>query len=136
MVLYREHLSPINPDVPLDEYLLSHWRSILDNPLLHYFVAEVDGCVVATCNLTIIPNLTHNLQPYGLIENVVTHSDFRRRGLGRLVMEAALATAWDKGCYKVMLLSGSTREDAHRFYDSLGFHGDKKKGYVVYPPTP
>ena len=41
--------------------------------------------------------------------------------------------AWQEGCYKVMLLSGSVRTDAHRFYESIGFEGDSKKGFVAYP---
>ena len=134
MDLYRGHLNAANPEVPLDDRLLSHWRSIQDNSLLNYVVAEVDGSVVATCNLTVVPNLTYNLQPYGLIENVVTHADYRRQGLGKAVVQMALDIAWEAGCYKVMLLSGSSREGAHRLYDSVGFLGDKKKGYVAYRP--
>lgn len=134
MSLYRDHLNTANPDLPIDDHVLSHWRSILGDPRLNYFIAEVDGMFAATCNLTIIPNLTYNLRPYGLIENVVTHADYRRRGLGRLVMEAALSTAWEAGCYKVMLLSGVGRAEAHRFYESMGFHGDKKAGFIAYRP--
>jgi len=100
--------------------------------MLHYFVAKVDGLVVATCNLTVVPNLTYNLQPYAVIENVVTHANYRRRGLGRLLMETAVSTAWDLGCYKVMLMSGAGRSEAHRFYESMGFDGDSKKGFCLY----
>ena len=100
MILYRLHLNTANPAIPVDERVLSHWRSILDNPLLNYIVAEVDGSVVATCNLTVVPNLTYDLHPYGLIENVVTHEDFRRQGIGKAVVQMALDIAWKSGCYK------------------------------------
>jgi GNAT superfamily N-acetyltransferase len=135
MDLYRFHLSSDNVCTVGEDILRSHWQAILANTMLYYFVADAGGKVVSTCNLTVVPNLTHNLKPYGLIENVVTHSDYRRLGLGRQVIEVALTTAWCEDCYKVMLLSGSSRLDAHRFYESVGFHGDKKKGYVAYPNT-
>ena len=136
MPLYREHLNAANPDLPVDDRVHAHWQSILDNPMLHYFVAEVDGLVVATCNLTIVPNLTYNLSPYAVIENVVTHADYRRRGLGRMLMETAISTAWEAGCHKVMLMSGAGRTEAHRFYESLGFDGDSKKGFSMRRTVP
>jgi hypothetical protein len=32
-----------------------------------------------------------------------------------------------------MLLSGMQREDAHVLYESLGFHGDIERGFVIKP---
>jgi GNAT superfamily N-acetyltransferase len=53
-----------------------------------------DDAVVATCTLIIIPNLTRGGVPYALIENVVTDARHRRRGYGKLILEAAMAAAW------------------------------------------
>ena len=46
-------------------------------------------------------------------------------------MAAALAHALAAGCYKVMLLTGSSDPDTHAFYRACGFDGDTKQGYVV-----
>ena len=81
--------------------------------------------LVATCTLIVIPNLTRGATPYALIENVVTDARHRKRGYGRLILEAAMAAAWRHGCYKVMLLTGSKDPATLRFYVEAGFEQSK-----------
>lgn len=91
-------------------------------PTIHvYFGAKSEGALLASCALTIIPNLTRGGRPYGIIENVVTHTDFRRRGLGKSVIAAALNRCWHRDCYKVMLMAGINSYEVHAFYEALGF---------------
>jgi GNAT superfamily N-acetyltransferase len=99
-------------------------------------VCEVEGELVATCMLAVIPNLASGARPFGIIEHVVTLSTRRKRGFARLVLEHALARAWSRGCYKVVLLSGAQRTEAHRLYESVGFSGDVERGFVVKPGIP
>ena len=96
-------------------------------------MARTEGKLVSTCNLTIVPNLTRSAQPYGLIENVVTHPEYRKRGIGTQVLQYALNIAWKQGCYKVMLLTGSKRESTLRFYEQAGFVRGEKTGFVAKP---
>lgn len=130
LALYR-YLNPGDPVLEVDDTLLNHWNAILDNPALHYVVARSDGRPVSTCALTIIPNLTRSARPYGLIENVVTHPDYRRRGIGTQVLRHALSIAWSHNCYKVMLMTGSKQESTMRFYEGAGFVRGKKTGFVA-----
>lgn len=109
------------------------WSQILSDPNPHYFVAETDGDLVATCTLALIPNLTRNLRPYGLIENVVTDPAFRKKGFGTEVLQCALHEAWGAGCYKVMLATGSRDEATLRFYERAGFIRGLKTGFIAYP---
>jgi len=49
--------------------------------------------LVASCALAIIANLTRGARPYAVIENVVTHESYRRRGLGTAVLHHAVDLA-------------------------------------------
>jgi len=73
-------------------------------------VAESEGNLLASCYLNIIPNLTRNLRPYAVIENVITDAGHRRQGIGRTVLQHAMTLAWQRGCYNVMLLTGAKDE--------------------------
>lgn len=105
------------------------WDEIARNPAIRYFGA-VDGCrVVATCYCAIIPNLTNRGRPICFVENVVTDERYRKQGLGRAVMELAIAFAREHKCYKVILQSGAQRSGAHAFYRTLGFRDDVKVAF-------
>ena len=83
------------------------------------------GTLVGSVTLVVIPNLSRGAAPYALIENVVTHADHRRRGIGRALLHDAARRAWAEGCYKVMLMTGATRPSTLAFYRSAGFTQDK-----------
>ncbi|WP_221642989.1 GNAT family N-acetyltransferase [Nostoc sp. 2RC] len=132
LALYQ-HLNPVDAPLPADDVLESIWNKILSDSHLYYIVADIGGELVATCNLTIIPNLTRGARPYGIIENVVTHSNYRRQGFATRVLHYALDLAWQQKCYKVMLLTSSKSEDTLRFYERAGFQRGIKTGFIARP---
>ena len=81
--------------------------------------------LVASCTLIVIPNLPRGGKPYALIENVVTDALHRGRGYGTSILRAAVAAAWEAGCYKVMLLTGSKQPSTLKFYENAGFEQTK-----------
>jgi GNAT superfamily N-acetyltransferase len=125
------HLPEADFPAPDRSRLEQVWQLILSNPMLDCLGLAQAGRVVSTCTLTITPNLTRGATPYGQIENVVTHPDFRRRGLGQTLIRHALQLAWEQRCYKVMLLTGQTA--AHHFYEECGFQKGLKTGFVARP---
>mgnify|MGYP001815388778 FL=1 len=88
-------------------------------------LAETDGRLAGTFALLIMDNLGECGTPSGIIEDVVVEPEYQRRGVGRAMMQHALAICRQKGCYKLMLSSNLARSGAHAFYESLGFekHG-------------
>jgi GNAT superfamily N-acetyltransferase len=129
--LYR-HLNPDDP-APDASTAEATWSAMTGSDLIKVIVAETDGVLASTCTLVTIPNLTRSARPYGLIENVVTLAEYRRRGLGRAVLSFALETAWQAGCYKVMLATGSRREETLRFYEGAGFERGGKTFFEARP---
>ncbi len=110
----------------------SVWKSEIEgNKNIKYFGAIEDGKVVSTCFCLIIPNLTRLGSSACFVENVVTDKDHRGQGLGKKIMERAIAFARERDCYKVILESASYRKEAHQFYKNLGFDGDSKKAFIM-----
>lgn len=116
--------------MPSEPAIASAWAAMRAREGLTVYVAEEAGVVAATCTLILVPNLTSGARPYALIENVVTDAAHRKRGLGHAVLQAAIAAAWEAGCYKVMLLTGSKQESTLRFYQSAGF-SQSKTGFQI-----
>ncbi|WP_298836094.1 GNAT family N-acetyltransferase [uncultured Roseobacter sp.] len=103
---------------------------VLKHPGTTVFGAFHEGAAVAMVTLHLLPNVTWNARPYGLIENVVTHRNHQRLGFGRAVMSAAIGAAWAADAYKVMLMTGQKR-GARGFYESVGFSSEDKHAMVI-----
>lgn len=128
--LYR-HLNADDPDISAEEGTKRLWAEIMQDPGQTIFVAEKAGILIASCTLTIIKNLTRGGKPYALIENVVTHSGYRKMGYGRAVLKKAIETARENGCYKVMLMTGRKDEGTLLFYEKVGFERGMKTAYCI-----
>jgi GNAT superfamily N-acetyltransferase len=109
----------------------SIWSETLTRKGVTVFVSDAGGQIVATCMLITAPNLLRNGRGHGFVENVVTHPEFRRQGHGRAVVQAALAEAWARDCYHVLLQSGRKDSGTHRFYKSCGFKSGVRAAYVA-----
>ena len=114
------------------EHLHQTWQSILEDKNHHIIVKLADHRIVSSCVCVIIPNLTRNIRPYALIENVVTHPEHRRKGYATACLHYAKQIAEASNCYKIMLLTGSKQEVTHRFYANAGFNGADKTAYIQW----
>ncbi len=104
--------------------------AVMAHPGTRIYGAETQGRIIAMVTLHILPNVTYDGRPYALIENVATAEEFRKRGIGRSVMQAAIDAAWAEDAYKIMLMTGQKR-GARGFYEVLGFDCEDKFGMVL-----
>jgi ribosomal protein S18 acetylase RimI-like enzyme len=84
-------------------------------------VAEVDGVVAGCLQLTLIPGLSRLGTTRAQIEGVRVDASARGRRIGEALVRAAIERARAAGCGLVQLTTDRAREDAHRFYERLGF---------------
>lgn len=127
--LYKQ-LQPNDPDVYENKELKDTWKLIYNDPNLYYIVVEVDGKIVSSCNISIIKNLTRNLCSYGLIENVITDSNYRKKGYATKALNMAIDIAKDTNCYKVMLLTDSKKQETLKFYEQAKFTRGIKTRFI------
>lgn len=128
LYIHFDNGDPVLQDSP---ELKELWDEIYSNPNWIYLVCEVDGKLVSACTISLIKNLTRSARPYALIENVVTHSDYRNKGYGKMVLKKAQEIAQQNNCYKVMLMTGSKKEETLKFYESAGFQKGIKTGFIM-----
>lgn len=114
------------------EHLSNTWEQIIDDPNHHLIVNEVDGKIVSSCVCVIIPNLTRNVRPYAFVENVVTHKDYRCRGLAQECLNFARDIAIKENCYKMMLLTGSKSPSTLHFYEKAGYNSSDKTAFIQW----
>ncbi|MGW2819948.1 N-acetyltransferase family protein [Streptomyces sp. NPDC001443] len=104
---------------------LSPYRTALErlsaDPNQHLMVAVREGRVIGTLQLTIVPGLSHKGATRSIIEGVRVHADERGSGLGTRFIQWAVDESRRLDCQLVQLTSDSSRTDAHRFYERLGF---------------
>ena len=103
-----------------DAYLAA-FDAIAADARNHLIVADIDGEVAGTLQLTYIPGLSRMGAERAQIEAVRVAAAYRGRGLGREMISWAIDQARRRGCGLVQLTSDKRREDAIRFYESLGF---------------
>jgi len=84
-------------------------------------VADRDGEVVGTLQLTYLPGLSRKGGTRAQIEAVRVRATERGTGLGSQLITWAVDQARQRGCILVQLTTDTARTDAHRFYEQLGF---------------
>jgi GNAT superfamily N-acetyltransferase len=84
-------------------------------------VADRDGAVVGTAQLSLLAGLSRRGATRAQIEAVRVSSTERGSGLGTTLIEWAIEEARARGCALVQLTSDKSRVAAHRFYLRLGF---------------
>lgn len=102
------------------------FKKIESYPDYKLYVAEYGNQIIGTFALLIMDNIAHRGEPSSIIEDVAVKKEFQGKGIGKEMMRFAMNLSRQKGCYKMVLSSHMRRDQAHKFYESLGF---KKHGF-------
>lgn len=97
--------------------------SNLDKGREKVFVAEVNGIVAGYIHAEKYQTLY--FEPMINILGLAVSSEFRRRGIGRMLLKRAERWANEVGIHKIRLNSGASRKEAHSFYRAMGYSNEK-----------
>jgi GNAT superfamily N-acetyltransferase len=95
-------------------------RAFGTNPGATLVVAVEDGAVVGIAAASVVPRLDAERLSCRITDLVVA-APSRRRGIGRALLAEIETWARQVGATRLDLSTGDWRDDAHAFYDPLGF---------------
>jgi GNAT superfamily N-acetyltransferase len=104
------------------------FEEILGREGLDLLLLELDGEVLGSTYLNLIPNLSRGGRPYAVIENVVIAEHRRAEGLGRRLMDATLERAWARGLLQGHVADWITKSEHPRLLPSVWLHGRRQDG--------
>ncbi|MEM8671973.1 MAG: GNAT family N-acetyltransferase [Planctomycetota bacterium] len=105
----------------LDKRYLAAFDDIQADPNNELIIAEHDGSVVGTLQITYAPSLTHKGAMRATIEGVRVDSAVRSSGIGTRMLDWTIERCRSRGCRLIQLTSDLVRADAVEFYRGLGF---------------
>lgn len=108
---------------PLPEAYYSAFEQIQRDANHELIVAEADGQVIGTLHLMFLPSISFQGSLRAQVESVRVAASQRGQGLGREMMKWTIERAKARGAHIVQLTTHKSRENAHRFYERLGFKG-------------
>jgi GNAT superfamily N-acetyltransferase len=108
-------------EAPLPQTYYKAFEAIDRDPNHSLIVAEVDGVVVGTLQLMYLPSLSFQGGTRAQVESVRIAQRLRGQGIGAEMMKWTIERARRHGCHMMQLTSHKSREDAHHFYEKLGF---------------
>ncbi len=112
----REHYS-----IPLLDSYVEVFYAIEKDPNQELMIAESEGEVVGTFQLTFLPYLTYKGGWRAQLEDVRIASDRRGQGLGRQLIQWAIHRSRERGAHMLQLTSNKKRIKAIGFYQRIGF---------------
>jgi GNAT superfamily N-acetyltransferase len=106
---------------PSASEIRNRFTLITKHPDQSLWVATVNKRVVGVLGFRIRHNL-ENVSQYGEVSIIAVDQDWRRKGIGGLLLDHAEKLARKRKCIGLWLVSGFGREEeAHKFYDQYGF---------------
>lgn len=123
------HIHKLNCEEMGYTYSLEYTK---DN-LVRILTKKTDKVLVATKNGIVIGYIHANdyevlyAAPMKNIMGIAVSSEYKRQGVGRMLLQGIEEWAKATGAEAVRLVSGATRTGAHKFYRSCGYEENKQQ---------
>lgn len=111
------------------EKMKSSFHKVSKDPNYIYLVAKEGGILAGSVMGIICENLYGECRPFMVIEDVIVSHDFRRKGVGTILMRELEKIAMKRNCCQTIFVTETRRKDAIVFYQSLGYDADSHKGF-------
>ena len=108
---------------PLPESYVKAFEEIEADKNNELIVAESDGEIVGTLQITFTPSISFQGGKRATVESVRVDDKYRGKGIGKQLMRWAIERAKKENCFAIQLTTNAERAGAHRFYEDLGFKG-------------
>lgn len=84
-------------------------------------LAEIDGLAVGFLSLWLFP-VVCTPDPYAEVAELFVEEAYRRRGIGRALLEEAIEIARSEGAAELKVVTGFRNTAAQKLYYTVGFH--------------
>ena len=111
-----ELLQSMSEFKPSKSEYMTIWNSVVQQSNVHSLVAVIDTQVVGYGSILVEKKIRGG--KVGHIEDIVSHSLFRKKGIGEVILDGLFAVAKVNGCYKVTL---QCKEHNVKFYEKCGY---------------
>jgi len=95
-------------------------QHLLNDNNSHFLVAAMEGTPVGFMNFTVRQTILHR-SPSGLIDELVVAEEYRGKGVGKQLVQAAIEKCRRLGCCEVEASTEKTNLKAREFYKQCGF---------------
>ncbi|RMC37620.1 GNAT family N-acetyltransferase [Paracoccus alkanivorans] len=108
-------------ETAISEHYLAAFDAMQAEGNNHLIVGEAEGQVVACYQITFISGLSLSAARRAQIEGVRVAASHRGQKIGEALIGDAENRARAAGCSLMQFTTNKSRDDAHRFYDRMGF---------------
>jgi len=108
---------------PIPDSYFKAFEQIDNDPNHELIVAELNGEVIGTLQLMFLPSISFQGGLRAQVESVRVDTKHRSKGIGSKLMKWTIERARGRSAHVVQLTTHRSREEAHRFYERLGFEG-------------
>jgi len=85
---------------------------------IEIWIIEYNNQLIATGTILYEYKFIHNISLYAHIEDICVNKNFRKEGLGIILMDHLVKRSKELGCYKITL---DCKENLEYFYNKSGF---------------